>query len=234
MTTGGGVSRPVMSGQPFEKADGDRAQMRAVKALLATVLLCRHGATDQDPDRFYDDGEGPSLNAEGMAQAEALGRWFADQGLRVDGLYVSPSARTRGTARPIERAVGVEAVAVADLGERSVGQWNGRLVEDIRRENGEGWQRWKRDPVSFVPPGGESLLDFGRRIETAVSSLMARHPGGVVVLVAHVGSIRAAVVSALGCPPEYGKRLVIEPGSVTRVDYTTHWPNLVFMGVQPR
>ena len=64
----------MMSGQPFEKADRDRAQMRAVKALLATVLLCRHGATDQDPDRFYDDGEGPSLNAEGMAQAEAVVR----------------------------------------------------------------------------------------------------------------------------------------------------------------
>ena len=222
-----------MSGQPLEKADRDRAQMRASKALLATILLCRHGTTDQDPDRFYDEGEGPSLNAEGMAQAEALGQWFVEQGLRVDGLYVSPSARTRQTARPIERAMGLEAVTVGDLGERSVGRWNGRLVEEIRREDGEGWRRWKGEPLSFVPPGGESLLDFGRRIETAVSLLMARHPGGVMVLVAHVGSIRAAVGSALGCPPEHGKRLVIEPGSLTRVDYTTSWPNLLFMGVQP-
>ncbi len=227
------IPEPAMSGQPLEKAEQDQARMRAQKALLATVIFCRHGATDHHPDRFYEEGDGPPLNDEGAAQAEALGRWFVGQRVSADALYVSPSARTRQTARPVERALGIEAVAVPDLAERSVGRWNGRLVDDLKREDPDGWRRWKSDPVSGTPPGGESLLAFGRRIEAAVAALVARHPGGVVVLVTHVGPIRAALGAALGCPPEHGKRFVIEPGSVTRVDYTTSWPNLVFMGVQP-
>jgi broad specificity phosphatase PhoE len=237
------IPEPAMSGQPLEKAEQDQARMRAPKALLATVIFCRHGATDHHPDRFYEEGDGPSLNAEGEAQAEALGRWFVGHGsqrssvalerVSADALYVSPSVRTRQTARPVERALGLEAVAVADLAERSVGRWNGRPVDDIKREDPDGWRRWKSDPTGWTPPGGESLLAFGRRIETAVAALVARHPGGVVVLMTHVGPIRAALGAALGCPPEHGKRFVIEPGSVTRVDYTTSWPNLVFMGVQP-
>jgi broad specificity phosphatase PhoE len=227
------IPEPAMSGQPLEKAEQDQARMRAPKALLATVIFCRHGATGYHPDRFYEEGDGPSLNAEGEAQAEALGRWFVGQRVSADALYVSPSARTRQTARPVEGALGLEAVAVADLAERSLGRWNGRPVDDIKREDPDGWRRWKSDPTGWTPPGGESLLAFGRRIETVVAALVARHPGGVVVLMTHVGPVRAALGAALGCPPEHGKRFVIEPGSVTRVDYTTSWPNLVFMGVQP-
>jgi probable phosphoglycerate mutase len=222
-----------MSGQPLEKAEREGAKMRGAKMLLGGVILCRHGATDHHPDRFYEIGEGPSLNEEGVAQANALARWVSEHGGSIDALYVSPSARTRQTAAPVERALGLSAVAIEAFTERSVGGWNGRLVDEIRREEPEAWQRWKRDPVAFAPPEGESLDAFTRRIETAISDLLTRHPGRVALVVTHVGPIRAALGSALSCPPEFGKRFVIEPGSVTRIDYTTCWPNLVCMGVRP-
>ena len=63
-----------MSGQPLEKAEQDQARMRAPKALLATVIFCRHGATDHHPDQFYELGDGPPLNAEGEVQARTEGQ----------------------------------------------------------------------------------------------------------------------------------------------------------------
>jgi broad specificity phosphatase PhoE len=222
-----------MIGQPLEKADRDRATMRDRKALKASVILCRHGATDYHPDRFYEDGDGPPLNAEGRAQAEALGRWFERGPVPVQAVYVSPTLRTRQTVAPVERVLGVRATALPDLAERSVGRWNGRLVDEVKREDLESWERWKADPLGFAPPDGESLTTFGQRIDGALDSLMKRHPGGVLVVVTHVGTIRAALCAALDCSLEQGKRFVIEPGSMTRVDYTTRWPNLVFLGVQP-
>jgi broad specificity phosphatase PhoE len=151
----------------------------------------------------------------------------------VEAIYVSPTLRTRQTAGPVERVLGLRATTVPELAERSVGLWNGRLVDEVKRDDLEGWKRWKADPLGFAPPEGESLAMFGRRVEASLDDLMSRHAGGVVVAVTHVGTIRAALCAALGCPLEQGKRLVIEPGSVTRVDYTTSWPNLVFLGVQP-
>jgi broad specificity phosphatase PhoE len=223
----------TMIGQPLEKSDHERATMRDRKALKASVVFCRHGATDYDPDRFYEEGEGPSLNPDGLGQAEALARWFSRTRMPVEALYVSPTRRTRQTAGPVEGTLGIRATPLQALAERSVGQWNGRLVEEVKRDDLEGWKRWKADPLGFAPPDGESLAEFGRRIEGSVNELMTRHAGGVVVAVTHVGTIRAALCAALGCPLELGKRFVIEPGSVTRVDYTTSWPNVVFMGVQP-
>lgn len=222
-----------MVGQPLEKQQSERATMRDRKALRASVIFCRHGATDYHPDRFYEEGEGPSLSPEGLAQAEALAQWFARGPKSVEAIYVSPTLRTRQTAAPVERVLGLRATAVPELAERSVGQWNGRLVDEVKRDDLEGWKRWKADPLGFAPPEGESLAMFGRRVETSLDDLMSRHAGGVVVAVTHVGTIRAALCAALGCPLEQGKRLVIEPGSVTRVDYTTSWPNLVFLGIQP-
>lgn len=223
----------AMTGQPLERAEWERAQMRGAKALQSRAILCRHGATDYPADQFYAQGNGPSLNAVGAAQAEALGRWFAQRRGTVEALYVSPSLRTRQTAAPIERVLGIPSTVVERLTERSVGRWDGRFVDDIRREDPEGWKRWKSEPVTFAPPEGESLLDFVERIDSTLTTLSRQHPGGTIVLVTHVGPIRALLGSALGCPPEYGKRFVIEPGSVTRVDYTSSWPNLVLMGFQP-
>ncbi|MEW6682333.1 MAG: histidine phosphatase family protein [Nitrospirota bacterium] len=223
----------TMIGQPLEKSDRERATMRDRKALRGSVLFCRHGATDYHPDRFYEEGEGPSLNADGLAQAEALGRWFARGPIPVEAVYVSPTFRTRQTVAPVERVLGLRATPLPEVAERSMGRWNGRLVDEVKRQDPEEWNRWKADPLGFAPPDGESLAVFGRRVDTALNDLMSRHAGGGVVIVTHVGTIRAALCAALGCPLEQGKRFVIEPGSVTRVDYTTSWPNLVFMGIQP-
>lgn len=222
----------TMAGQPLEKHDHERATMRDRKALRASIIFCRHGATDYHPDRFYEDGDGPSLSSEGFAQAEALARWLTRGSSAVEAIYVSPTLRTRQTASPVEGVLGLRAVPLPELAERSVGRWNGRLVDEVKREDLAGWKQWKANPLEFAPPDGESLKAFGQRVEVAVEGLMNRH-SGLVVAVTHVGTIRAALCAALGCPLEQGKRFVIEPASLTRVDYTTNWPNVVFMGVQP-
>lgn len=222
-----------MSGQPLERSERDAATLRDRKALLGAVVFCRHGTTDYDANRFYEAGDGPVLNEDGLAQAEALGRWFSRGPVSAEALYVSPTARTRQTAGAIERALGLKAVLSPSLVERSVGQWNGQLVGDIKLADAQSWNAWKSDPLRFAPPGGESLEAFGGRVEAGVADLIARHPGKVIIVVTHVGTIRAVLCRALGCALDHGKRFVIEPGSLTRVDYTTSWPNLVFMGVQP-
>lgn len=209
----------------------------------ATILLfCRHGVTDFPEDRFYpgdlkkgwDMGqpEEPGLSELGRHQAERLAGYLAEVG-PVDALYVSPTLRTRQTMQPIAQGLDLSPTIIPELKEREMGQWGGCAAEEIQQRDPEGWRRWKSEPISFAPPDGESLLDFSHRVAKAMDLILEKEAGRTVVVVTHVGPIRVTTAAALGVSLENCKRLVLAPGSVTRIHYTKSWPNLVLFGYQP-
>jgi phosphohistidine phosphatase SixA len=59
------------------------------------LVLLRH-AEARAPQRKQDDFD-RVLSARGEADAERLGAWLAQQNLRFDEVYASPSVRTRST-----------------------------------------------------------------------------------------------------------------------------------------
>lgn len=182
-----------------------------------------------------NEGEGekePGLNREGLMQAQRLGKYFAELGA-LDAIYLSPTLRTRQTMEPISQGRDMRVVMLPDLMERGMGQWNGRSAEEIQREDPEGWKRWKTEPLTFTPPGGESLRDFSHRVEKAVGLILDKATGQTVAVVNHGGPIRVATAAALGIPLENCKRLAVAPGSITRIHYTKSWPNLILFGYQP-
>ena len=208
------------------------------KEPFTCLIFCRHGETDYPEDRFYpsvSEGElekKPALNPEGLMQAQRLGKYFAE--LRaLDAIYTSPTVRTRQTMEPIAQGREISMAVLPELMERRMGQWDGRSAEEIQREDPEGWKRWKTEPLTFSPPGGESLRDFSHRVVKAVGSILDKETGGTVAVVTHGGPIRVATAEALGIPLENCKRLVVAPGSITRIHYTKSWPNLILFGYQP-
>jgi probable phosphoglycerate mutase len=207
------------------------------KEQFTALFLCRHGTTDYPENRFYPSGSGsggeePALNERGRLQAQQLGKYFTALG-KLDALYVSPSLRTRQTMEPIAKGRDIPVVVMPELGERGMGLWDGCTAEEIQQRDSEEWRRWKLEPLSFTPPGGESLGDFSQRMAKAVDMILEKESGKTVVVVTHVGPIRVATAVALGVPLENSKRLVVAPGSVTRIHYTRSWPNLILFGHQP-
>jgi broad specificity phosphatase PhoE len=207
----------------------------------ATMLLfCRHGATDYPEDRFYPSGpssrnedEDPGLNEQGHHQAQKLEKYFIDLNQRIDAFYVSPTLRTRQTLQPVLQGRNLSMLVIPELREREMGEWSGCTAQEVQQKDPEGWRRWKTEPLSFNPPGGESLQDFSHRVNQAVDLIVEKESGRNVVIVTHVGPIRAVTAASLGMPLENCKRLVVANGSVTRIDYTKSWPNLVLFGYQP-
>ncbi len=210
---------------------GSKATLRDRFVPATALLLCRHGTTDYPEDRFYPSDTGPALNDAGRHDAQQLGKALSDETLSA--LYASPTLRTRETAAEVARAAGLAVIFDPALVERSLGRWDGRDAEAVRAEDPDGWSAWKRDPRGFVPEGGESLETFSDRVWTAASAIAQRHPGQKVVVVTHVGAIRALVGRALGMPLEEGKRLIIGPTSVTRLDWSERSVNLVYLNLRP-
>jgi alpha-ribazole phosphatase len=122
----------------------------------------------------------------------------------------SPARRARETAA----ALGLAAVADPSFGEQDFGRWTGRTHAEIRRDSEAAHDAFWRAPASNRRPDGESFVEQIARVSRAIEAL----PSGDVILVAHAGTIRAALALALDMPPDSALRFVIDPLSLTRLD----------------
>ncbi|MCC7282672.1 MAG: histidine phosphatase family protein [Acetobacteraceae bacterium] len=133
--------------------------------------------------------------------------------------YVTPLSRTRATAEAIF-AAGYDAVGLSlapAFIEQDFGALQG-IAHDVLA------QHLKRPPHPFwiidpdeVPDGGESSTQVKARVGPALEALAARHDGGDVVVIAHGGSIRAAVAHAMDIPMRAAMHFSIRNQSLTRL-----------------
>lgn len=203
------------------------------KERATRIIFVRHGKTDFPIDRIYcDDVEDPDLNAEGLAHATAAAEWLREAA--VDAIYASPSARTASTARQIAGVTGLTVQFSAALRERPFGIWSGLHFDDIAEKYPADYQAWKQDPIGFVPRGGESINALSERVVKYVATLVMRHPGQTVVVVAHVGPIRVCIADAMTMPLARYRQLTVDYGSLSRVDFGTKQNNLVYLNAGPR
>jgi probable phosphoglycerate mutase len=180
------------------------------------LLLARHGQSRSNAERRFQGMQDVPLSAQGVEQARALGR--AVRRRSVAAVYASPLARARQTAEIAALGLGVRVVCLEDLRELSLGQWEGRTVDEIRALPGDPYARWVRDPVTCAPPGGEPLADVQRRVLRAVEGIGAAHPDGEAALVVcHGGVISAYLAHWLGLPLSAIWRLTVANASLTEV-----------------
>ena len=187
------------------------------------VLFVRHGQTPTTGAVLPGRAPGLHLSDRGREQAGQAAARIADLGTdRIAAVYASPMERARETAAPIARAVGRRVRVLDGLNECDFGRWTGRRLSDLRRRRD--WRQVQRSPSTFRFPGGESFAEMQTRINSAVQSLAARHPGSTVVAVSHADTIKAAVSHASGAHLDMFQRIVVSPCSITAILYSTDGP----------
>jgi probable phosphoglycerate mutase len=134
------------------------------------IILVRHGEPAWTPKNKVENN--PDLTTRGRAQAEALAR--RDWGY-IDELWVSPLTRARQTMEPLERSLGRSAVVVDWLEEiRNPDDWQGTPAEsfyDLFTEHNLS----PRETLWQGLPGGESVIDFHRRVVGGLQDTLAAH-----------------------------------------------------------
>ncbi|MGI8803330.1 MAG: histidine phosphatase family protein [Solirubrobacteraceae bacterium] len=160
------------------------------------IWLVRHGETDfnREPARVQGHTDVP-LNRHGRGQAAALADRIAGGG-RPASVYTSHLLRARETAAEIGAAVGIEPVVDQRLAESRRGAWEGRLWDDIRREDPAAYAAWRSAGAGFRFPGGESLAEQMERVVACLTEV-ARAPDALPAVIAcHGGTIRVALCHA--------------------------------------
>jgi broad specificity phosphatase PhoE len=156
---------------------------------VSGIYLARHGETDDNapPARVMGWIDAP-LNDTGREQARALAREAQARGIAA--LYTSHLARARETAAIVGEAIALVPVVDERFAESMRGDWEGRLAEDIQREEPKAWEAWMRAAGDFAFPGGESLADHCARVAEGLGEVGAGELPALVVC--HGGTIRCA------------------------------------------
>ncbi|MFT3816313.1 MAG: histidine phosphatase family protein [Rubrivivax sp.] len=124
------------------------------------LLFARHGATAPNLAGLRCGGDlDPPLAEEGRRQAIELARRVAARRPRIELILCSDLLRVRETAAIVRAALGPVALHVLPgFRERYLGSWNLQSIDDTQDELAAG----------ATPPGGESVAEFGARIERAL------------------------------------------------------------------
>jgi probable phosphoglycerate mutase len=198
------------------------------------VLLVRHGKTPTTGSVLPGRASGLHLAEEGHAQAEAVASRIAELhrshaskegGRGITAVYASPMERTKETAAPIAKAVGVRVRQRHGLIECDFGEWTGRELKELAKL--PEWKTVQRHPAGFRFPKGESFAEMQARIVDTLNDLVHEHPGETIVAVSHADTIKAAVAQALGTPLDLFQRIVIGQCSVSAVLYSPTGPTVL-------
>ena len=193
---------------------------------MATVILLRHArSTANGAGVLAGRQPGVTLSDRGVEQASALVDRLA--GVPVAAVVTSPLERCRQTLAPLLDRLGLDPVVEPDLAEVDYGQWTGREIKELFAE--PLWSVVQQHPSAAVFPDGEGLATVQARAVAAIRAhdarVTAEHgPRAVWLACSHGDVIKAVLADALGVHLDGFQRIVVDPASVSVVQYTETRP----------
>jgi len=193
---------------------------------VATVLLLRHGRTTSNATGELAGRRPAELDETGRAQAARAGERL--RALPLAGVVTSPLIRCRQT---VELALpGVQPAVDDGLIECGYGDWEGKLLKDLAKE--DLWKVVQQHPSAAVFPNGEAMAEMSARAVATVrrwdAKMTAEHgPESIWLACSHGDVIKAILADALGLHLDEFQRIVADPASVSVITYTPTRPFVV-------
>jgi probable phosphomutase (TIGR03848 family) len=198
---------------------------------VTTLILLRHGRSSANVSGVLAGRTpGVELDDTGRAQADKLvGRL---DGVPLAGIVCSPMLRCEQTVAPLAAARELTPVTEPELAEVDYGSWAGSELKSLVKE--PLWRVVQAHPSAAVFPGGEGLAGMQARAVGAVrrhdARMAAEHgPAAVWVACTHGDVIKAVLADALATHLDNFQRIVVDPGSISVVQYTETRPFVVRM-----
>jgi broad specificity phosphatase PhoE len=195
--------------------------------VLSRIILARHGRTAWHAEGRYAGTTDVPLDEVGVQQAERVAERLKDE--KIEMVFSSPLSRCLAVAEMVADLHGLEVMVDDRLRELDLGRWDGEMLDEIVKRDGEILKRWTRDPTSVTIPGGESLLDAQRRSMDWLGDASARHADGLLFASSHGGPIRAILAAVIGLPLSNLFRLTVDLASISILNHKGKFSNLETM-----
>lgn len=189
---------------------------------MPTVILARHGRTSANATGVLA-GRTPGIRLDDVGTEQARAAAARLDGLALSAAFTSPLERCRETSALLLAGTGLKARVERGLNECDYGDWSGKAMKDLVKE--DLWKVVQAHPAGVRFPNGESMAEMSARSIGAVrrcdSVVGAEHGDNAVWLaVAHGDVIKAVLADALGMHLDAFQRIVVDPASLSVIRYT--------------
>ena len=186
------------------------------------IYLVRHGETADNAQMRYVGIRDEPLTSNGKKQARRAAKALSELPVRI--IFSSPLRRAADTAVHIQAACGAELRLDSRLTEGSFGRWEGLTRAEVLQlgpQDAEMLARWESDSACS-PAGGESIESIQTRVVSMMDELKREFLGSSVVIVSHVGPIKALLAAILDIPLQSTRRLFLDPATISVVEWGEH------------
>lgn len=197
--------------------------------MKSCIHFIRHGITEGIQNRWYYGATDMPLVQEGYDALEALKAEGIYPALGDADCYTSGMLRANQTFEAIYGDAKYR--VIHDLREMSFGRWECKTFDQLKEM--DEFDDWINDKTgTFVFPGGDSTVEFYKRIYGGLDELLAYHrikeslyknsgDDAVTIIVCHGGVISACMSHLFGMPSEDFWKWIPKPGR----GYTAYFEN---------
>lgn len=156
------------------------------------IFLVRHGETNYNVEKKNQGWKDSFLTAKGKDQAFKIGVYLRDKG--IEKIYCSDLLRTKQTAKEILKSVFAPIEYVSWLREKNLGEFGGTPEGTMLAFVADN----SLDLLSFIPPSGESILNFRKRVIHYFHNFLEMNiQKNKILLVTHGGNITQILLHIL-------------------------------------
>ena len=187
---------------------------------MARLVFIRHAhSTANDAGILSGQLPGVCLSKKGEKQAQLLVERLGAS--EFDSIRVSPMQRCEETIAPWLNSGysrGLKAYEIDEsLIEVDYGSWSGRKLSSLSRE--KMWKDIQDKPSTVQFPEGERIKAMQKRALSSVMQALEDKKNGTHLFVSHGDVLKALVASLMKIKLDDFQSLVIDPASVTVIDF---------------
>jgi phosphoserine phosphatase len=173
------------------------------------VILVRHARTTYNQEGRYQGSSDESVLTE-KGHQDAYSTGLALQQYNFDAIYTSPLTRVQQTTQAILTALktknnNLPPVFIDDqLTEIQMLDWQGLFYQEVKEKFSEAYSCWQETPhlftfnKMFFP-----VLELFKQAQQFWQVVLNKHRGQTILVVAHGGTNRALINTAVGLNPKY-------------------------------
>lgn len=196
------------------------------------LVLIRHAHSQSNASGVLS-GRLPNihLSEKGIKQSQQLSERLGN--FAVAQLRVSPMERCFETISPwlndvvLKNSPDFEPIIDPSLNEVDYGDWSGKKLITLARK--KEWRTVQESPSRMYFPGGEGIAQMQSRAMSVVHELAKLPDSKTAVIVSHGDVIKSIVASALGTHLDEFQRIIIDPASVSVLDYSGIKPRVLLL-----
>ena len=148
---------------------------------MCNVVVVRPGSTLFDEQERIKGSLDMPLSASGIEQVHRIASEIAK--LPISTVYCGPCESAQSTAKEIAEHTKAKWKVCDCFRNLDHGLWQGKLIDELKRQQPRLFKQLQENPRSFCPPGGETVAEAEARVEKLIVKLCKKHSNETIAVV---------------------------------------------------